>query len=95
MSASHHSEEIFVLRQDEAGVATLTLNRPKQYNALSQAMLGALQAALDAVAADETIRVVVIAGSGRGVLRRPRPQGNARPQRPGVSTARCSPNADR
>ncbi|MEZ5579817.1 MAG: enoyl-CoA hydratase [Candidatus Competibacteraceae bacterium] len=64
MSASHHSEEIFVLRQDEAGVATLTLNRPKQYNALSQAMLGALQAALDTVAADETIRVVVIAGSG-------------------------------
>ena len=64
MSASHHSEEIFVLRQDEAGVATLTLNRPKQYNALSQAMLGALQAALDAVAADDTIRVVVIAGSG-------------------------------
>ncbi|HRW67569.1 MAG TPA: enoyl-CoA hydratase/isomerase family protein, partial [Candidatus Competibacter sp.] len=64
MSTSHHSEDIFVLRQDEAGVATLTLNRPKQYNALSQAMLGALQAALDAVAADETIRVVVIAGSG-------------------------------
>jgi enoyl-CoA hydratase/carnithine racemase len=37
--------------RDEAGVATLTLNRPKQYNALSQAMLGALQAALDTVAA--------------------------------------------
>jgi enoyl-CoA hydratase/carnithine racemase len=64
MSATVHTEEALVLRQDEAGVATLTLNRPKQYNALSQAMLGALQAALDAVAADRTIRVVVIAGAG-------------------------------
>jgi len=57
-------EAAFVLRQDAAGIATLTLNRPKQYNALSQAMLGALQTALDAVAADKTVRVVVIAGNG-------------------------------
>jgi enoyl-CoA hydratase/carnithine racemase len=64
MTASLHSEDALVLRQDEAGVATLTLNRPKQYNALSQAMLGALQATLDAVAADKTVRVVVIAGAG-------------------------------
>ena len=64
MTAPLHSEDVLVLRQDEAGVATLTINRPKQYNALSQAMLGALQAALDAVAADQTVRVVVIAGSG-------------------------------
>jgi len=59
------SQEALVLRQDEAGVATLTLNRPKQYNALSQAMLDALQAALDTVADDPSIQVVVIAGSGR------------------------------
>ncbi len=64
MTATVHAEDALVLRQDEAGVATLTLNRPRQYNALSQAMLGALQAALDAVAADPTIRVVVIAGAG-------------------------------
>ena len=64
MTATVHSEEALVLRQDEAGVATLTLNRPKQYNALSQAMLGALQAALDAIAADRTVRVVAIAGAG-------------------------------
>lgn len=64
MTASLHSEDALVPRQDEAGVATLTLNRPKQYNALSQAMLGALQATLDAVAADKTVRVVVIAGAG-------------------------------
>lgn len=64
MTATVHSEEALILRQDEAGVTTLTLNRPKQYNALSQAMLGALQAALDAIAADRTAQVVVIAGAG-------------------------------
>ena len=64
MTAPLHSDDVLVLRQDEAGVATLTLNRPKQYNALSQAMLGALQVELDAVAADRTVRVVVIAGGG-------------------------------
>ncbi|MCP5195919.1 MAG: enoyl-CoA hydratase [Gammaproteobacteria bacterium] len=58
------SQDLLVLRQDEAGVATLTLNRPKHYNALSRAMLDALQAALDAIATDESIRVVVIAGGG-------------------------------
>ncbi|MDQ5911669.1 MAG: hypothetical protein QG599_3767 [Pseudomonadota bacterium] len=62
MTAS--AEDTLVLRQDEAGIATLTLNRPRQYNSLSQAMLSALQAALDTVAADEHIRVVVIAGNG-------------------------------
>jgi len=64
MTATVPSEDALVLRQDEAGVALLTLNRPKQYNALSQAMLGALQAALDAVATDRTVQVVVIAGAG-------------------------------
>lgn len=58
------AEETLVQRRDAGGVATLTLNRPKQYNALSRAMLAALQAELDAVAADKAIRVVVIAGNG-------------------------------
>ena len=64
MTATAHSEDALVLRQTEAGVAVLTLNRPKQYNALSQAMLAALQAELDAVAADTAVRAVVIAGAG-------------------------------
>ncbi len=54
-----------VLRSDRNGVATLTLNRPKQYNALSRAVLEALSAELNAVAADESVRVVVIAAAGR------------------------------
>ena len=64
MTATVLSQDALVLRQTEAGVATLTLKRPKQYNALSQAMLAALQAELDGVAADKTVRAVVIAGGG-------------------------------
>jgi enoyl-CoA hydratase/carnithine racemase len=54
-----------VLRTDADGIATLTLNRPAQFNAIDSALLGALQAALDAVAGDPAVRVVVIAGAGR------------------------------
>lgn len=53
-----------VIAQDGA-VAHLTLNRPEQYNALSQGMLDALQAALDGVAADGSVRVVVLAAAGK------------------------------
>jgi enoyl-CoA hydratase/carnithine racemase len=58
-------EAPFVLRADHEGVATLTLNRGDRLNPLSTAMLGALQAALDEVAADVTVRVVVLAGAGK------------------------------
>jgi enoyl-CoA hydratase/carnithine racemase len=58
-------EEPLLLRTDHGGVTTLTLNRPKQFNALSQAMLTALQAALDAIADDDSVRVVVLAANGK------------------------------
>lgn len=64
-AATPATDEPILLRTDHNGVTTLTLNRPKQFNALSQAMLSALQAALDAVAADPTVRVVVIAANGK------------------------------
>jgi enoyl-CoA hydratase/carnithine racemase len=54
-----------VLRHDADGIATLTLNRPAQYNTLSRATIDALTAALQAIAADPAVRVVVIAGTGR------------------------------
>jgi enoyl-CoA hydratase/carnithine racemase len=54
-----------LLRDDSGGVATLTLNRPAQFNALSEELLGALQGALDAIAADPAVRVVVLAGAGK------------------------------
>jgi enoyl-CoA hydratase/carnithine racemase len=58
--------EPFVLEsRDAAGVVTLTLNRPQQFNALSTGMMEALQRALDAVAQDTRVRVVVIAAAGK------------------------------
>ncbi len=51
--------------RDERGVHTLALNRPKAFNALSEEMLAALQAALDFVAQDATARIVVIAAVGK------------------------------
>lgn len=53
-----------LLRDDRFGVATLTLNRPKQYNALSEALLTELQSALETIEHDASVRVVVIAGNG-------------------------------
>ena len=51
---------------DRAGaLTTLTLNRPGQYNALSAEVLIALQSALDSIAADESVRVVIIAANGK------------------------------
>jgi enoyl-CoA hydratase/carnithine racemase len=56
----------FVLQQrDNRGVLTLTLNRPSSFNALSEGMLGALEQALGQVAADNTVRAVVIAAAGK------------------------------
>ena len=50
---------------DARGVVTLTLARPQSFNALSEGMLAALQGEIDAVAADDTARVVVIAADGK------------------------------
>jgi enoyl-CoA hydratase/carnithine racemase len=58
------SNEPVLLRDDRGGVARLTLNRPKKYNALSEAMLDAMQRTLDDIGADKSVRVVVIAANG-------------------------------
>ena len=59
-------EDPLVLRSDRAdGLTTLTLNRPGQFNSLSKEMLTAIKTELDAIAADEAVRVVVIAGAGK------------------------------
>jgi enoyl-CoA hydratase/carnithine racemase len=60
------SAEAILIRDDDNGIATLTLNRPEQFNALSSDMLFELQAALDDISADASIRVVIIGANGRG-----------------------------
>jgi enoyl-CoA hydratase/carnithine racemase len=59
-------QEPVVLRsQDARGAVTLTLNRPHAFNALSEAMLAALQQEVDAIGEDESARVVVLAAEGK------------------------------
>jgi len=53
-------------REDGDGIATLLLDRPEAYNALSVGLMEALLAELDRIAVDASTRVVVIAGAGRG-----------------------------
>lgn len=54
----------FLLRQDDNGITTLTMNRPQARNALGQGMLGALLEAFRQIAADDSVRVVILAGAG-------------------------------
>lgn len=53
-----------VLLQVEAGVATLTLNRPRKRNALSAAMVAALSRRLAEAGNDPEVRVVALRGAG-------------------------------
>jgi enoyl-CoA hydratase/carnithine racemase len=64
-SVANQAEEPLVLRTDDGPITTLTLNRPRQFNALSSAMLAALQEQLDAAGADPNVRVVVLGGAGK------------------------------
>ena len=59
------TESNLLVCKSDRGIVTLTLNRPDQYNALSLALITELQAAVAALAADESARVVVIAGAGK------------------------------
>ena len=51
--------------RDARGVVTLTLNRPLAFNALSEGMLSELQAQIDRTAEDSSVRVVVLAATGK------------------------------
>ncbi|MDO8418541.1 MAG: enoyl-CoA hydratase-related protein [Rubrivivax sp.] len=60
------STEATVLVSQQGAVRTLTLNRPATLNSFTAAMHAELLPALDAAAADEAVRAVVITGAGRG-----------------------------
>lgn len=57
------SDVLVIENTSDSGVCTLTLNRPEQFNALSNDMLDALQTSVDSL--PESVRVVVIAASGK------------------------------
>lgn len=56
--------EHLVLDRDERGIATLTFNRPSVHNALSNAMVEELEAALSEIEGDGAVRVLILTGAG-------------------------------
>jgi enoyl-CoA hydratase/carnithine racemase len=64
-TASTDTTQLVLRHTDERGVVALTLNRPQAFNALSEAMLAALSNELDAIARNESARVVVLGAAGR------------------------------
>ena len=59
------NEPLVLYSRDARGAVTLTLNRPQAFNSLSEGLLAALQKELDAIAADDSARVVVLAAAGK------------------------------
>lgn len=62
---TEHTSLPLVLRSDSEGIATLQLNRPLQFNALSEALLDALQHEINAISTDTRVRCVVLSGAGK------------------------------
>lgn len=65
-AAEAQQEAPIVLREDKPEIAILTLNRPRQYNALSVGLMADLIAELEGIAADPCIKAVILQGTGKG-----------------------------
>lgn len=59
------AEPVLLTRVDPAGFAVLTMNRPQAMNALSAELMTALADAVDAMAANPAVRVLILTGAGR------------------------------
>jgi enoyl-CoA hydratase len=59
-------EHLNVVERLGDGLAILRLNRPERLNALSQEAVAALQASLDELDRDDSLRVLILTGEGRG-----------------------------
>ncbi len=64
-SSSENFAEPVLLCEVSNSVATVTLNRPEKFNTLNEELLSALQAKFDTLANDESVRVVVLAATGK------------------------------
>lgn len=65
VSSAQTQGEPPLIRADNEGIATLTLNRPDRYNTLSDTLIEALAEALSDIAADDAIKVVIIGALGK------------------------------
>lgn len=64
MNQDSLSSNNILIRENSRGVVTLRMNRPLQFNALSEELLNALQLELDTVTTDSSVRCVVLASTG-------------------------------
>ena len=64
-STHPHTPDLLLHQRDARGVHRLTLNSPSSFNTLSEAMLSALQQALDLIARDDQARVLVLEAAGK------------------------------
>ncbi|WP_282609227.1 enoyl-CoA hydratase [Pelagibius sp. Alg239-R121] len=64
--ATTMDDAAILLRSDADGIATLTLNRPKQYNALSTGLMTEVQKALDNLREDRSVKIVILEAAGKG-----------------------------
>ena len=65
INPSSAAAEDLVLQELGNGVATLTLNRPRQFNALTEAMLTSLQEKLERITENNAVRLVILQGAGK------------------------------
>ncbi len=59
------TEQLVLTTRPDDGIAVVTMNRPSARNALSLELIDALGDAVDAIAADESVRVMILAGEGK------------------------------
>ena len=59
------TDPVLLTERQTPGLAVLTLNRPQAMNALSLELMAALAQAVDALAADASVRVLILTGAGR------------------------------
>ena len=59
------SDSTVITQVNERGVARVTLNRPEKHNAFDDDMIAKLREAFDTLAADDAVRVVILASNGR------------------------------
>jgi len=64
-NTAHHHDEGVVLLEQRASIATITLSRPAAINALTWSMYQQIDAHLERLAADDTIRTIIIRGEGK------------------------------
>lgn len=56
---------ILVTRDTTTGIAHITINRPKSLNSLTRSMMASLAQAFKSLDADDSVKVIILSGSGR------------------------------